>query len=183
MGTAFDDAFTRVVGIEGRYSNNPHDSGGETMWGITAATARSFGYAGPMASMPQSVAKIIYRARYWDKLNLERVSDRMPRLAQELFDSGVNCGTDNAGTWLQRALNGLNLRQAHYPDVVVDGDVGPQTLSALAGLYAMRGGNAEIALCRLCDDQQGVYYLGLTERRPKDEDFLFGWILNRVGGY
>ena len=31
----FDDAFTRLLGNEGGYTNNPADPGGETNWGVT----------------------------------------------------------------------------------------------------------------------------------------------------
>ncbi len=35
MDTNFDEAFAKVVGVEGHYSNDPADSGGETMFGVT----------------------------------------------------------------------------------------------------------------------------------------------------
>jgi lysozyme family protein len=68
----FDDAFIKVIGIEGRYSNNPTDSGGATMYGITEAVARAYGYTGRMQDMPLGIAKEIYRQRYWDKLRARR---------------------------------------------------------------------------------------------------------------
>jgi lysozyme family protein len=52
---------------EGGYSNNPNDSGGETMWGVTDRVARANGYAGPMKDMPREVAKNIYFASYVQK--------------------------------------------------------------------------------------------------------------------
>lgn len=33
-----------ILGLEGGYSTNPKDKGGETNWGITEATARAHGY-------------------------------------------------------------------------------------------------------------------------------------------
>ena len=36
----FDEAFTKLLGHEGGYSNHPADKGGETMWGSTIAVAR-----------------------------------------------------------------------------------------------------------------------------------------------
>lgn len=39
----FEDAFRALIGSEGGYSFNPHDPGGETMWGVTARVARSAG--------------------------------------------------------------------------------------------------------------------------------------------
>lgn len=59
----FDKAFVELLGNEGSYSNDPHDPGGETMWGITIAVARENGYVGAMKDMDQSIAKTIYADR------------------------------------------------------------------------------------------------------------------------
>ena len=61
---SIDSLIDGVIGREGRYSNNPADRGGETMWGITAAVARANGYAGAMRDMPRETAKDIYHRRY-----------------------------------------------------------------------------------------------------------------------
>lgn len=179
----FDHAFMHVVGVEGRYSNDPADSGGATMYGITERVARAYGYKGAMSAMPLDIAKVIYRARYWEPLKLNIIGLQAPKLAYELFDSGVNCGIGNAGKWFQRALNGLNLGASIYADMRVDGIVGEVTIAAWLSLVKRRGiTQAETAVRRLCDCQQGVYYLELVERREKDERFLAGWSLNRLGG-
>jgi lysozyme family protein len=179
---AFTDSFNRVIGIEGRYSNNPKDSGGETMWGITKRTALAHGYTGPMRTMPVEVAREIYKRGWWDEMRMDAIAPLMPRLAEELFDSAVNVGVTRSSSWLQAALNGLNIGGALYPDLAVDGHIGNVTLTALRSLYQHRGGKAEIAVRRLCDCQQGAYYLWLTQQREKDEEFLFGWVMNRLGG-
>ena len=61
---SIDSLIDGVIGREGRYSNNPADTGGETMWGITIAVARANGYNGPMKAMPRDVAKSIYMNKY-----------------------------------------------------------------------------------------------------------------------
>jgi lysozyme family protein len=179
--TAFDDAFVHVVGIEGRYSNDPKDSGGATMYGITERKARAHGYTGNMRDLPLATAKAIYKTDFWDYLQLDTISFRAPSLAAELFDSAVNCGATAAAQWLQRALNGLNLQGSLFADMPVDCHVGAVTVAAFDALWLRRNGAAETALRRLCDCQQGCYYLGLSLGRPKDESFLFGWIISRVG--
>lgn len=184
MADAFDPAFEHTVGLEGRYSNNPRDSGGATMYGITERVARAYGYHGDMRDLPLATAKTIYRAGYWDKLRLDDVAALMPALARELFDSGVNCGISRAASWLQAALNGLNRRGELYTDIAVDGAIGNITLQALRQLRKARGTkDAEIALGRLCDAQQTMHYLNITQARQKDEEFLFGWVINRSGGW
>lgn len=177
----FDKAFARTIGHEGRFCNNPLDSGGATCWGITERVARAHGYAAPMRDMPIGVAKRIYQEDYWDLLRLGDIATSMPKLACELFDAAVNCGAGTAARWLQRALNGLNLHERLYADIPEDGRIGRLTLMALAALLTSRGADAETALFRLVDGQQASYYLSLAISRSKDEEFLFGWVMNRVG--
>lgn len=173
--STFDDAFIKVVGIEGGYSNNPSDSGGETMYGITIAVARAFGYIGPMRELPLSTAKAIYKRNYWDKLKLDSMDYA---LAECLFNIGVNSGVGRAGQFLQAALNAFNCRGEHYPDITVDGDVGPGTLSALNAFKRRRKEANTIVKAIVC--QYGNFLLELTQKREKDEDFAYGWFSKRV---
>ncbi len=98
----------RVIAREGDYSDHPADRGGATRWGITEAVARDRGYDGAMRALPRSTAAAIYRTDYWQGPGYDRVAERAPALAAELFDSGVNLGTIVATGFLQRALNALN---------------------------------------------------------------------------
>lgn len=179
--STFEEAFAEVVGIEGRYSNDPNDSGGETMYGITIAVARAYGYMGPMASMPLAVAHDIYDRRYWAKLHCDEAANIAgARIAKELFDTGVNLGVLRSGTFLQRALNALNKQGTYYADVVVDGDVGPMTIAALREYMRRRGVPGATVLLRALNSLQGEHYVSLAEKRQKDEDYVFGWFSNRV---
>lgn len=181
MSPNFDAAFAKIIGIEGRYSNNPNDAGGETMFGITATTARQFGYTGPMRDMPLGVAQRIYRRGWWDLMRLEDVCNVAgSRIAFELFECSVNIRAGVAVQFLQRALNSFNLRGAHYPDLKVDGDLGTKTLSALAAYIRKRGAEGERVMLDALNSQQGTYYLERGEARPANEDFTFGWFAHRV---
>lgn len=178
----FDAAFVKIIGIEGRYSNLANDAGGETMFGITAATARAFGYTGPMRDMPLDVAQSIYWRGWWNLMRLDDVADLAgARIAFELFECGVNIRPRTAVQFLQRALNSFNQRGAHYQDLKVDGDLGGKTLSALAAFMRMRHGQeVERVLLDALNSQQGAYYLERGEARPANEDFTFGWFAHRV---
>ena len=56
-------------------------------------------------------------------------------MAEELLDTGVNCGTGFAKP-LQRALNLLNNQgKAGYADLEVDGVYGSETLRALKPIW------------------------------------------------
>jgi len=177
---SFDLAFARVLGIEGDFSNDPADSGGSTRYGITEHVARSFGYKGDMRDLPLETAKQIYRRWYWDYLSLDAVSHLSYAIAEELFDSAVNCGQGVAGTWLQRALNVLNRQGRDYADLAVDGVVGPRTVEALGAYLAHRKQHGEKVLLRALNALQGEHYISLAEKRVKDEAFVYGWLLNRI---
>ncbi|WP_447763091.1 glycoside hydrolase family 108 protein [Sphingopyxis panaciterrae] len=176
-----DTLIDAVIDREGRYVNHPADRGGATCWGITEAVARAQGYAGDMRNLPRSDAASIYRRLYWLRPAFDRVALRAPKIAAELFDTGVNMGTGTAAGFLQRALNALNRAARDYPDIAVDRDIGPRTLSALDGFLRARGAGGEIVLLRAMEALQGERYIALAERRPSQEAFLYGWLANRIG--
>jgi lysozyme family protein len=149
------------------------------MWGITAEVARRFGYAGPMRDMPRATALAIYRRRYFSGPGFDKVAGLSEPIASEMFDTGVNMGPAVAVTFLQTALNALNRSARDYPDIAIDGDLGPATLQALGAYLQFRGGPGVTVLLRALNGQQLVRYLGLA-RRPANEDFMFGWIAQRV---
>lgn len=180
MADLFDALVGKLIGVEGGYVNDPADSGGETIWGITKATARENGYAGPMCDMTRSQAAAIYRAKYWAKPGLYLIAPLSPSVAEELLDTGVNAGTGTAGMLLQRALNVLNRGAVDYADIKVDGAIGPATAQALAAFLKRNGALGERRLLKVLNSLQGAYYVELAERREKDERFINGWFDNRV---
>lgn len=178
---AFAEALVEVFGIEGGFSDDPADSGGATRYGITEAVARRHGYTGPMRELPADLARAIYRADYWGAQNLDTVAMFSRRIARELFDTGVNMGIGQAGEFLQMSLNAFNRQGADYTDIEVDGEIGPKTLDALDAFLKRRGRDGETVLLRALNALQGAAYIELAERRDKDERFIFGWFLQRVG--
>ncbi len=111
----FDQAFIKLLGHEGGYSNHPNDPGGETMWGITKKVAQENGYIGAMRDLPVDVAKTIYRRKYWDPVR----ADELPSaLRYAVFDAAVNSGPKRAVEWLQAAVG-----------AAVDGVVGGRTIA------------------------------------------------------
>ena len=171
-----------VICREGRYSNDPADRGGETMWGITAAVARAASYAGPMAAMPRETAVAIYRQRYWTGPGLDRLAAIDDGLAVRLLDIAVNMGPSVAVGFLQRALNVLNRQGTDYPDIAADGVLGSATLGAVQGLLARRGDDGHRVLLGMIAAQQSVRYIEIAEHAPSQEAFEFGWQINRALG-
>ena len=176
-----DQLIEDVIEREGDYSNHPADRGGPTRWGITEAVARRQGYRGDMRRLPQSDAAAIYRRLYWIAPRFDEVAVRAPKLAGELFDTGINMGTGTATGFLQRALNALNRGAKDYADLVVDRHIGAATLAALDGFFTQRGAAGESVLLKAVEALQGAHYLRLAETRPSQEAFLYGWLANRIG--
>jgi lysozyme family protein len=181
-GVDVDGLIDGLLDREGGYVDHPADKGGPTCFGITEAVARANGYRGSMRDLPREEAGAIYRRLYWRRPRFDAVAERSEAIAAELFDTGVNMGPAVAITFLQRALTALNRGGADYPDLVPDGRIGEQTLSALDRFLKARGQQrGETVLLRALEALQGERYLRLAERRPANEAFLYGWLANRIG--
>jgi lysozyme family protein len=183
---AYPSVFTRlidpIIGKEGGYTNDPDDSGGETIWGITIADARAFGYQGAMRDMSRDQAVAIYWQRYWLQPAFDRLALIDTPIAGKLLDIGINCGPTVGGKFLQRALNVLNNRGAIYGGVTVDGAVGAISRAALTAFIGARGNDGRKVLLGMIVAQQSVKYIEIAEANPKDESFEYGWQINRAVG-
>ena len=175
-----EQTIDQILANEGGYSNHAADSGGETMYGITEQVAREYGYKGPMRSLPRTVAEAIYRQRFWDDLRLNDIARVSISVAAEVADTAVNIGQGTAARFLQTALNAFNLNATIYPDLLVDGVIGSKTIQALTAYLRFRGDEGETVLLRALNSLQGAYYIDLSQRRAKDEAFVYGWLSNRV---
>lgn len=108
----FNRSFAVVVGLEGGYSNDPDDPGGETIYGITR---RDHAAAWANGRPTIEAAKKIYFDNYWTPCK----ADQMPwPLCLYVFDSAVNQGVTPAIKMLQRTLQ-----------TVQDGIIGRQTVA------------------------------------------------------
>jgi lysozyme family protein len=109
----------RVLAHEGGYTNDARDPGGPTNWGITLEDARLYwkrnATAADVRAMPVSVAKDIYRSKYWNAL---RCDDLPAGVDDTVFDYGVNSGVGRAGKVLRRVM-GLPDDDWHVTSVVM----------------------------------------------------------------
>lgn len=183
MAKTIEQLIDEVIEREGGYSNHPADKGGPTRWGVTEQVARAYGYSGDMRALPREIAVRIYRARYWDGPRFDQVAATFPRAAEKMFDIGVNMGTGIAAKFLQRALNLLNREASAWPDIPVDGEIGPMTLHSLTRYKAKRGAAGEAVLLKCLNGFQVGRYAEITEARPANEAFFYGWIANRIGDF
>ncbi|ARG17568.1 hypothetical protein B7L44_13795 [Acinetobacter nosocomialis] len=176
-----DNYIDELIKREGGYVNNPNDRGGATNFGITEAVARVNGWKGPMRDLPLDLAKQIYKQQYWINPRFDQVNTLSPSIAEELLDTGVNCGVAFAKPLLQRALNLLNNQgKGGWPDLAVDGIYGSATLGALKNFLAKRGKDGEKVMLKVLNIMQGQRYIEICERNPTQEQFFYGWISNRI---
>jgi lysozyme family protein len=169
-----------LIAREGGYVDHKDDRGGATRFGITEAVARANGYDGAMAALPLALARDIYRRLYWTRPGFERLAGIAPRLAAELFDTGVNMGPAVAVGFLQRALNSFNRNGRDWADLARDNRMGPMTEGAVAAMLALRGARGETVLVKAVNALQGARYIELGEARPANQSFMFGWFDTRI---
>lgn len=170
-----------LIKREGGYVNDVLDSGHAIKYGITQAVARNYGYQGEMKDLLLEIARDIYKSQYWLEPRFDQVNLISPIIAEELLDTGVNCGIGFTKTLLQRALNLLNRQgKEGWADLKLDGEYGPSTLQALSIYMKKRGNEGERVLGRLLNIMQDQRYIEITEKNPKYEQFFYGWLANRV---
>jgi len=112
MNADWPTAIDFVLKMEGGYSQDPNDPGGETNFGISKRAYPSL----DIKNLTVDVAKEIYLRDYW---NICKCDELPSALAISVFDTAVNQGTGIAKRLLQIALN-----------VTVDGIIGDKTIAA-----------------------------------------------------
>lgn len=151
MISNFDDAFNAIIDVEKGYSDNPADSGGATMFGITETVARAHGYTGPMQDLPLTLAKQIAKSDYWDRYQCDQFD---PRIGYLVFDAAFNGG--HPAQWLQAAAG-----------TAQDGVIGAATVAAVRNTDAWR------VMARF-NASHAEYYAALH-----NYTFIDGWV-NRI---
>lgn len=131
----FDQAFEKLIGHEGGYSNHPNDPGGETMFGVTEKVARANGYKGAMRELPLAVAKSIYRASYWDTVRADELPDTV---RFDVFDASVNSGPGQAIRFLQRATGSADDGRLGSVTMRAVNSMDPQLLDKRLSGYRLR---------------------------------------------
>ena len=160
----FERIFDYLLRVEGGYSDDKHDKGGKTKFGIIEEEARDFGYKGDMQDLTKDFAKNIYLKKYYLGNKLDKVIN--DKVALSICDWAVNSGrngTKNA----QIAINQLT-----NANLDVDGIIGSKTLEALNSVDSDK-------FLEVYHNLQRIYYKGKVEADRTQEGFLTGW-LNRV---
>lgn len=114
----FEEAFTRLLGHEGGYSNHKpeDDPGGETNWGISK---RSYPHL-DIKNLTRDQAAVIYFKDFWEPLSKGNAHSA---IRWQAFDFAVNSGIQTAIRKLQRAIGTAD-----------DGYWGPMSAAKLASM-------------------------------------------------
>ncbi len=131
-GMTFDEAFERLIGHEGGFSDDPLDrgnwTGGRPGKGICKGTKYGISAAAYPAEDIQGMtlgrAKEIYLRDYWGAAGCDAVPSGVKF---DLFDMAVNSGVTAAVKTLQRAV-----------DETADGKLGQLTLQAVNSMNPIR---------------------------------------------
>ena len=73
----------------------------------------------------------------------------------------------------------LNRNQKNYPDIVVDGKFGGETMVAMKAFLKLEKGQPDYLL-KILVLMQGAFYIEIMRKKPNQQKFARGW-LNRVG--
>lgn len=177
----FKIAYRKTSAAEGGLVNHPSDPGGLTYKGITIRDHKDWPgwkYVDQKAMKVTNQAAIdiehekLFKKLYWDTFNGDAIKSQA--IADEIFDTGINMGTGIAEIFVQRALNVANKNQTLFPNLKIDGQIGPKTISFLNSHP-----NPQLIL-KCLNILQGARYIALCESNEKLEDFIAGWINHRV---
>lgn len=162
--------------VEGGYSNDPNDRGGETNHGITKDVLDAYqkrhgglgagGEAVGVKDLSQQQAKTIYKEVFYNDRRIDEIKDN--KTVEHVFDLGINHQPKVAGKMVQKAINnaipGSNL--------TVDGVVGSKTIEALnkATPDQLKIINNTVA------DEREAFYRRLVDADPSQGRFLNGWV-------
>ena len=183
--------------VEGGFANDSSDSGGPTQKGFSQITLNGLKARDPelWGHLPAQSKNLtdpeidaVFRIEFYNKPKidlLEQVpglAQAAPKLAEQVFDSGIQSGPAQAGKFLQEALQealpGLDLTdsvtdKSGNKSRALTGNIGPATRKAVEeaikqGLIGQVN-NAMV-------DKRKTFMQDLVKKRPKDQKYLKGWL-------
>lgn len=96
-------------------------------------------------------------------------------LANIIFDTAIICGETTAVIYLQRALNALNRQGKLWPDIEVDGKLGPVTI----GVTTKAATSANLLVMDI-SNVRGYGHHILAEKYQDQEENLRGWLARQI---
>lgn len=178
----FEISYKITCEKEGGYCNDPRDSGGETIFGISRNYHPSWGGWGIVEQKKlfcleeegsrayneeiteyckedESLERLkleFYKKTFWDILNLDKVKSQ--KIANALFDASVNHGAGDSGKMAQKALG-----------IEVDGIIGSKSIEAINEA-------SEHSFLRSFCTLRREHYFDIVKNNPTQQVFLNGWL-------
>jgi len=179
----FAPALAFVLAREGGFVDNPADSGGATNFGISLRFLRElpeerrkrygiFGDAPAFADVKEmqiAQAALIYEGEFWAHAPFGELISQ--KLCNYVFDMCVHHGQPRAIKILQRASWAVS---GMYGYILDDGILGKDTISVINS-QCIESAFSRSLFAAICSERAGFCRL-LAEVRPKDEEFLHGWL-------
>lgn len=181
----FNKAYDLTHDHEGYYVNDPEDSGGETYCGIARrynpnwlgwriidlVKSRNDGvYNRHYLSVTENTSldanvRDFYFKQYWCPLLCDEF--KVQEIANELYDTAINCGKSKAVEFLQVCLNNL-LKE----NLLQDGEMGDKTLRVLNNVI---GKEDNQLLYVMMNCLQGAHYIDRMSKSPIKRKYARGW--------
>lgn len=172
----FKLAFDLVLANEGGYANDPDDPGGETYKGVARKIFSKWegwikiDLLKRQASFPenldkdpeiQEALKDFYRVNLWDKMNGDIIASQ--RMAESIFDFGVNAGVGTSATLAQMIV-----------EIEPDGVLGKETVAKL-NVFDPEHFLAAFTVAKI------ARYVSIVKKRPSSRKYFYGWVIRALG--
>lgn len=171
----FEYALDIILRHEGKFSDETHDKGGASNYGISLRYLRlkelDLNKDGiiderDIYTVDKDIATFIYKRDWWDRYKYNKIRDL--RLAGKLMDLSIWMGANQAHKILQMSLNRLG------QNISVDGVLGSETFNAIDDFEIV--GNSDQLLKEIRDNS--VYFIiNLVASNPDLTKFKRGWLL------
>lgn len=193
----FKISFPKVSVIEGGYSNDPDDSGGETYcaisrtnnpdwrgWRIIDELKKSSIFPNNLelnGDLKEAVKEVL-KQRYWDTFRGDEIPNQ--KLCDNLYDISVNIGSATSVQWLQTILTIFNRDDPFmfYRDLPITGHFGDMTMAALLKFVEVENKNPRkfadpyLMLSWKLNDWQSVHYDKLAYSKKSQRGYVRGWL-------
>lgn len=185
--------YIKLLEFEGSYSNDPHDLGSETVYGITRKYDGSHKLWYVVDELKQilqdkqfynidilrnrikesdKIQQLVYN-NYEMKWKKYRLNEFPFELSSQLFDIIINCGEYNAIKMLQYSLNAFNYRYQFGEDLDIDGQFGENTINFLK--EAINNGYIDNIIESLVS-LRIHHYIRISNLNKTQRKFINGWI-------
>lgn len=161
-GETLEQAFERAR-VKG-FSNDPKDTGGATMIGVTMGTYRTYCKHNSMSmptvndlkNIPYKVWRDIVHTLYWNKVKADLIEDQ--QVANMIVD------------WVWHSGAGMIKKIQGLVKATQDGIIGPKTIAAV---------NSTPDMLKKLYSARKAYFEAIVKRNPSQKKWLNGW-MNRL---